>query len=70
MEPKKAEELAKYGQTEPLNGDYGFGDRIEQIKKKMADKGINLSTDDLDALEAYLISEQKWEEVYRRLADS
>ncbi|WP_263986778.1 hypothetical protein [Dendronalium phyllosphericum] len=36
----------------------------------MADKSINLTIDDLDGLRAYLSSEQKWEERYRRLADS
>ncbi|MBW4557773.1 MAG: hypothetical protein KME59_17915 [Trichormus sp. ATA11-4-KO1] len=72
MEPKQAEDLSKLDEPEASKADDALGMRyrIQQIKNKMADQGITLTAEDLDGLQSYLVSEQKWEEVYCRLADS
>lgn len=45
-------------------------ERTQVIKDAMADRGINLTSEDIEVIRVYLASKPKWEEVYRRLADS
>lgn len=79
MEPRQAEKLSNPGQLAPQSGqqepwlssgDRNVEERIHKIKDAMADKGINLTAEDIEGLRSYLTTKRHWEEVYRRLADS
>lgn len=80
MEPRQAEKLSNPGEV-ALNPESGqiqagvsksddFEERIQKIKEEMADRGINLTAEDMKAVLAYLKTEHQWVEVYRRLAKS
>ena len=85
MELKSVEESYKLANPEKIEPDIGNneqdgsgfagGDRLNEerlqaIKDQMAAQGIQLTNDDLDGLRSYLATEQQWQEVYRRLAES
>ncbi|OUL37560.1 hypothetical protein BV372_00930 [Nostoc sp. T09] len=42
----------------------------ENSKEKLGDTTLNVTAEDDEVWQAYLASEKKWQEVYRRLADS
>lgn len=79
MEPKPVEKLFKADEIEPCNGQteaslFSGNPQVENYMeaKKDASEDIasHLSASEKEVLNAYLASEQHWEEVYRRLADS
>lgn len=54
--------------THRLNDE--FKDEIQSLETTMANQGIHLTSDDIEGLQAYFATKPKWEEVYRRLANS
>ena len=82
MELKSVEEsykLANPEKGEPdlgHNGQDGSGsdrlleERLQAIEDQMAAQGVRLTNEDIDGLRSYLATEQQWQEVYRRLAES
>lgn len=85
MELKSVEESYKLANPEKREPDIGQSEqdrsgvsgsdrlneeRLQAIKDQMAAQGIRLTNDDLDGLRSYLATEQQWQEVYRRLAES
>lgn len=73
MEPKQIEQIKLVSNnTEEISdcATLAEGDRIQIIKEEMVSNGINLTAEDLEGLKSYLATKKKWEQVYRRLADS
>lgn len=79
MDQRQAEKLSNPDRVAPQSepqeprlssGDRNVEERIQKIKEEMADRGINLTNEDIEGLRSYLTTKPQWEEVYRRLADS
>lgn len=79
MEPRQEEKLLNKSEVASESEQIEAGvsscnnkveERIHEIKEAMADRGINLTSEDIEVMRVYLESKPKWEEVYRRLADS
>ena len=79
MEPRQEEKLSNKSEVASESEQIEAGvsscnndieERMQVIKDAMADRGLFLSAEDIEGFQAYLATEQKWEEVYRRLAHS
>lgn len=75
--PKPAKEVAALYEVEPAilpqplpTGTANVDRTAQGLKAQLAKQGVSLSDRDLEVLQAYLASEQKWESVYQRLADA
>ena len=78
MEAKSGEKLSKLDETKQSNrpeetkisSANKIEKSVEQPQEAIANKDLNLTAEDAEVWKAYLASVQRWEEVYRRLANS